>query len=338
VIKDARQCYDAGARAIHIHARNPLTGLQFSDLSYYQAVTDGIREDLGDVPLIFPTSRKGEVELQIEEEIQRNYSPVNSDEERIACRVRAELLRAISMEACPDRITTFTPPELLIAGNISSNDYAAATSSYSEVTRMAWKDPIVMKAYFRALTDRIRALGLSEELEITTWKAFDVIEGMIEDPTLSFPQTISFVILLGFSAHLPIAKETYNAAIERVQQLAARAGMIAKITVGAAISPPQAYCGPVRESGQSLPPCKHDYREVIEWVADDSRVASFRVGLEDTPELFGQKPSNADLVEHVREVFGGLSVPIELDIIAARRAIGLKDKVLPLGPALRYRP
>lgn len=324
VIRDAKQCFDAGARVFHVHARNPKTGQQFANLDYYKDVKAGIRRQLGDVPLIFPTSRKGEVEFQIEDELRRVQSPVDSYAEDVARRAEAELLRGISLYAEPDRITTFTAPDILIGGRAYQEDYAAATASYSDSTRTSWKDPAVARAYYRALTRRTRERGISEEIEVSTWGAFDVLEGIGKDPTLSFPPVLSIVLLPGFSARLPISKEALDGAMERVDRLAALTGSTISVTVAAVIPPPLAYSGPGRRAGDSLPAGKHDYREVIEWIAEDPRVASFRVGLEDTPELFGEKLTNAGLVDHARRVFDELGIMTELNVSAVRRTIGLE--------------
>lgn len=64
---DASSCYFHGARFIHVHARNPKTGEQFADLGYYKNITKRIRKECPGSIISYPTSRKGEVEGQINE-------------------------------------------------------------------------------------------------------------------------------------------------------------------------------------------------------------------------------------------------------------------------------
>src|SRR5581483_6213026 len=42
VVDDAVAAYHAGSRLIHLHARNPKTGVQYADINWYKEVADRI--------------------------------------------------------------------------------------------------------------------------------------------------------------------------------------------------------------------------------------------------------------------------------------------------------
>jgi uncharacterized protein (DUF849 family) len=313
VIDDATQAYDYGIRFFHVHARNPQTGLQFADLQYYRAVFEGIRSRNPGALVGGATSRKAEVERQIAQEIRRMVSRTHLQEISAKQLGRIEMtVRAVAVEARPDRITTFTPPEIRITGTVSDADYNETVKGYSELTRRSWNRPDVMRWYYWFLRQRCIQLGVGEELEITTDAAFPVIEQLSLDPSLGLPKDLFVLFLFGYSNRLPIERRQFDKAMNWVTQIERRAGVNAHVTVGAAIAP-HAAARKARGRNQSLEVGTHDYREVFEWVVQDPRVDSFRVGLEDVPELYGCHQSNTDLAKHAAELCDEYGVRVMTD-------------------------
>src|SRR5207253_7838617 len=115
------------------------------------------------------------------------------------------------------------------------------------------------------------------------------------------PKNLYILFLFGYSARLPIDRHQYERAMHWVAELERRAGLRAHVTVGAAIVPRSAALKH-RRRGTALAAGTHDYREVFEMIADDDRVESFRIGLEDVPELFGHQTTNTELAAHAREL------------------------------------
>lgn len=331
VVNDAESCFAEGARALHYHARNR-AGFQTSDSRIYGQVRELLRERLPGVPVGFASSRKGDVETVILRTLIRLNAENPTRADSFQNLLAAELVRIGGLDAHPDSFTVFTPPEILLCGEIAHEDRAVAFETYSELTKTSWRDPELMRAYFRHLTMRTRSLGVTEEFEITTTKSFDVVERIAEDPTLGLPHVVRFILLPGFSAKFPIQKTTIEQAISRCVAIGERFGVRTHITVGAAISPRLAHPGTVRKKSEALIAGKHDLREVAECIADDPRVDSFRAGIEDTPVMFGCPLSNPELISHARETLESLGVAIELDLAEVRRRFEM-EPALPLVPA-----
>lgn len=323
VAEDAKRSFNEGARAIHYHARDPQSGLQCADVELYRRVRELLNRCISDVPISFASSRKGRVETDIQRELMRLNARSPHRENSPENLLQAELVRLGGLEANPDSFTSFSPPEILMMGEIAHPDRIVALESYSELTRRSWRDPLVMQSYYRYLVGRARSNGIQEEMEITTAKSFSVVEQIAADPSLGLPSELRIVILLGFSAHLPITKAAYEDAVSRALAIGQSAGVRVHITVGAAIHPNAAHPGPERRPGEPLPPGKHDLMEVIELVANDPRIESFRAGIEDSPVMYGEQKSNAQLIRHARSVFESLGVEIELDVAETRRIFAL---------------
>ena len=314
VTQDVRGSYTYGARFFHVHARNPQTGAQWANLDWYDKVAQGIREIDPNVVISFPTSRKMEVgkgiedRLKLLEMIQKN-SPGRVD------RAYAEFkVRGVAVEAHPDTLTTFTVPEVTMLGNLKNRLGVEETPG--------WTDPEVMKLYYEFLIQRTKELGVMQEIEITTMGQFDVLKRMAESGKYHMDAPMHFVVLLGFSDGLPIDKKTYEVALKEIEDLRKGVEHPAVITVGAVIPPQKAK----KESSIRFEPGKHDYHEVMQWVTDDHRVGLFRVGLEDTPELYGKQRKNAELVAHAAEFFDKKGVEIVTDAHVLREAFGLPYK------------
>jgi hypothetical protein len=144
------------------------------------------------------------------------------------------------MTSRPDTITTFTTPEIRLAGQAGEADIKAATTNYSGEVHARWTNPELMQLYYRQLRGLLRRFGVGEEVEITTMGAFDVVETAAVDPTLGMSPTAHFVLLFGFSARLPIVRSVFDEAMQRVRRFTLRTGIHPIVTVGAVIRPKKA--------------------------------------------------------------------------------------------------
>jgi uncharacterized protein (DUF849 family) len=326
VLTDSAAAFDLGFRRFHLHARNPDTGRQYASGHWYDAVFRGIRAQNPGAVVGGATSRKGDVELQIAQRVGR------AQRQRAASLSVTELariessVRGIALEAQPDWITTFTPPEIKMAQTVGDDEYREIAAGYSEVTRTQWTRPEVMRAYYRNLRQQCHVLDVGEELELTTEVALPVVERMADDPTLGLPRNVLILFLFGYSARLPIARTQYDRALNWVERLERQAGVNAHVTVGCAIAP-NAAARVRRRRREDLPAGLHDIREVFEWAAHDERVDSFRVGLEDVVELYGTKVTNLDLAQHTRELCDEYGVRVETDPDKVRARFSLTSPV-----------
>jgi uncharacterized protein (DUF849 family) len=319
VVDDVRESYLAGAGFCHIHALNPMTGVQFADVDWYREVREGIRHTVHrDLAVGFPTSRKGEVDAQIRDALK--VSRHRADRSSFELTVSAELLRTVAIHARPDSITSFTAPEILAARRtLGRNAIEASLASYG--THVRWQDAGVVREYYRRLRRLANERGVRQELEITTSAAFTAIEDIAEDPTMGLDDVVHVVFLLGFSSRLPITRASYDDSLAWLDALRRRTGVQASVSVGVVI-PPRAAGSQSELADENSGP-GHPYRNVLEWVREDDRVDAFRVGLEDTPVLYGQHRTNAWLVHHVRELAESSGIVVETDPRAARARLRL---------------
>ena len=314
-IADAEKAYAAGARLIHMHARNPETGVQYADPEWYQRVADGIRLNCPGALISFPTSRKGEVGTGIDHIIERLPS-IKDREKDIERRADIEMeIRASGMEARPDTLTTFTVPEMKILGKPKDS------KGVEDVP--GWTDPEVMQAYFKKVNKRARELGIMQEIEITTMGEFEVLKQLAErKDEFGLKGPLHIVLILGFSNGLPINRETYDEALKHIEELREKTGFAITVSCGAVIRPSEAAKN-LGKRGDG----EHDYPEVMNWVAEDDRVDAFRVGMEDSPFMHGKPWTNTDMVDHAREFFAAKEIPIETTPSKVRRAFNLPPKL-----------
>jgi hypothetical protein len=139
------------------------------------------------------------------------------------------------------------------------------------------------------------------------------------------------VVLLGFSQALPVKREAFDEAMERLTALQKKTGLAFTVSVGAVIMPKDSAPGPgIRNRGEFLPPGTHDYREVIEWVIEHNEkartllpVSIFRTGLEDAPVMYGQQQTNASLARIARGIFFEHGITLETDPHEVSRILGV---------------
>ena len=172
-----------------------------------------------------------------------------------------------------------------------------------------------------------------QEIEITTMGQFDVLKQMTESGNYHMDAPIHFVILLGFSNGLPIDKKTYEEALRNIEDLRRGIDQPTVISVGAVIRPKEASAFP-----RPLLKGKHDYQEVMEWVTNDPRVNIFRVGLEDTPELYGWQLTNPQLVTHAVNFFNGHGRDVITDPKILRAAFAVSKVGGVPSPGKRKKP
>lgn len=316
VIKDAIKAYNAGARLIHIHARNPETGAQYANLSWYKEVLKGIRKNCPGALVSFPTSRKGEVGTQIDTKLS-DFPNVKGRAGRTIRAAMEVLIRGAAVEARPDTLTTFTVPETRLLGDKSIKDKRGVEDVPN------WTSPSIMRSYFKQVNERANKLGVRQEIEITTMGEFDVLDELAKrDKEFHLKGPMHFVLILGFSDGLKLNKKTYEAALDRIDKFKQNTGFHITVSCGAVIRPKEAAGKPEAE----LPAGQHDYREVMRWVAADDRIDAFRVGLEDTPKLYGNQQTNGGLVEEARKFFEDLDVRIEMNPKKVRKIFGMEKR------------
>jgi len=307
---DAVEAYDAGARFIHVHARNPKTGEQFADLEWYQDVTERLHTRCPGAVISYPTSRKGEVQDQIESALAelaaRQGNPPNTTQRAL---IEAQI-RAVALEARPDTLTSFTVPEVRMFGTPKN------TKGVEEVP--GWTDTNVMQAYYKNVIGKARQLGVKQEIEITTLSQFEAVQQLVDKPSFGLEGPVHIVILPGFSAGFPITRQAYETALRQIDIFRERSGLPVTVTCGIAIRPEDA-----RNYANFSEPGKHDYKEVLEWIAEDNRVDVFRAGVEDTPVLYGDHTSNGGLIRHIAGLCRKKGIKVETDIETVRRQFGL---------------
>jgi uncharacterized protein (DUF849 family) len=318
------ETYSEGARYFHVHARNPNTGVQFANLQWYQAVLDGARAQIHPrLPFGVATSRKGEeVEATISairEAARRRHGGAASVDDW----VEGELARAVGIHACPDAVTSFTAPEIL-AGRRSLARAAIAASLASYPAHVRWTKPEIVRGYYRRLREWANRLSVRQEFEITTAEAYSAIEDIASDSSLGIDRCLHVVFLFGFSSRLPISREAYEVALGWVESLRQATGVDARISVGVVIPPHRAAAHPRTGGSATAGSRRYDYEQVLAWVLEDDRVDAFRVGLEDTPVLYGKPRSNAWLVRHARTLVQAAGVTVETDVSMVRARLGLK--------------
>jgi hypothetical protein len=310
-VADAEACFRAGAGMFHWHARNEASGEQFADSAWYQQVVRSVRRKLGLVPQSCATSRKGEVSRQIEDSLEKAGSC------SLARRIDLEMIRACGLAAQPDAMTSFSAGELAIFGG----DHTADQTGYSAL--QAWRDPKIVQAYYLRLRSELAARGIVEEFEITTSASFSILGRLACDSSLGVGPSLHCVVLLGFSAKLPISWTAYSMAMAQLEEFSRRTGIEPAITVGAVIPPHAAVTDPAKRE-EEIAAGRKDYQQVMEWVAEDDRVDGFRVGMEDTVELYGERVSNAGLVAHAVQYFRrrGIRVENSAEFVRARFGFG----------------
>jgi 3-keto-5-aminohexanoate cleavage enzyme len=69
IVQSARECWEAGAAVVHIHVRDPQTGLGTQDLGLFRQVVEPLREKT-DLLLCLTTSGIPGLNLPIEERLQ----------------------------------------------------------------------------------------------------------------------------------------------------------------------------------------------------------------------------------------------------------------------------
>ena len=310
VARDVEEGNQAGAVFFHAHARNPLTGAQYADLGWYRQTARLVRKINPDLIISFPTSRKMEVGHQIERGLEALHKAQGNPPGLHDRAYYEQKIRAVAVEAKPDTLTTFTVPEVKMFGEPRNSEGAEDVPW--------WNDPEVMQLYYHALIQRVEELGVMQEVEITTMGQFDILRHMADLGTYHMDAPIHFVVLLGFSNGLPIDKDTYEEALRNIEDLRRGVDYPTPITVGAVIRPKEA-CKRFFELSKG----EHDYHEVMEWVTGDPRVDIFRVGLEDTPELYRHQWRNPNLVSHAADFFDGHGLRIETDPNVLRERFGL---------------
>jgi len=182
-----------------------------------------------------------------------------------------------------------------------------------------------MRLYYRQLRSLCEQFGANEELELTTWGAFNVLRKVALDSNPGMLGRPHWVLLFGFSSRLPIDFETYQRALQKVERFTEATGIRPAITVGAVIRPSEA-ARTKRGEGSPSTDGEHDYREVLEWVLSDDRVDAFRVGLEDTPLLYGEPQSNVGLVQAAAAICKEHGIAIETRRSKVFRTLGITEK------------
>jgi uncharacterized protein (DUF849 family) len=309
--RDASDAYYYGARFIHVHARNPQTGEQFSSLEYYKDITQRIRKSCPGSIISYPTSRKGEVEGQIAAARAGVETSIGRALDANDIAYIEFAIRPLAMESYPDTITSFTVPEMKMFGTPKD------TKGLEEVA--GWTDPKVMQIYYRQTLERAKALGVNQEIEVQTLGQFDIMEKLYDFGGMDGP--VHLVLLPGFSAGFPIDRDAYETALEGVDKFRKYTGLPVTVTCGAVIPPPVAKTDPLDDS-----PHRHDYQKVFSWIAKDNRVDVFRVGVEDTPVLYGRQQTNTDLVIHARELCSETGIDVIKDPGQVRKIFGFSYK------------
>ncbi len=314
VARDVERASREGAIFFHAHARNPETGAQYADLSWYRQTAKLVREINPEYILSFPTSRKMEVGKQIDDELHASHKLQGNPPGQHDRAYHELKVRGVAVEALPDTLTTFTVPEVKILGKPKDS------RGVEDVP--GWNEPAVMKLYYHGLIQRTMELGVMQEIEITTMGQFDVLKRMAKSGEYHLDAPVHFVLLLGFSNGLPISKETYEQALKNIEDLRRGINQPTVITVGAVIRPKESSESPVNPLTQG----QHDYHEVMDWVVDDPRIDIFRVGLEDTPKCYGWQWKNHELVEYAVDFFLNRGRDILTDPAILRNHMGLSTE------------
>jgi uncharacterized protein (DUF849 family) len=317
-VNDAVKAYEQGARYGHFHAREPRSGDQFVDRTWFDEVRRGMANQAPGMAISFASSRKGLVANQIQSSVAA--AQLISPELALDRLVELELLRAIGMDAGPDLMTIFTALETRLNSR-DDEDSRAAIGSYEGTATRGYTDPAVISAYYQRVRELYLARGIVPEYEVTTMGALWTIEMLVRRHWV--PERAHFIFLFGFSARLPIARSIFDLCMAWVRYLRSEHQVRPAITVGAVIQPHVAATAP-RRLNEPPQPGKHDYLELLKWALADDTVDAVRVGLEDTPSHFGQDAHNADLVALVRSECENAGVNVTLDPTRVQEAFGIR--------------
>ncbi len=300
---DAYECGREGAGYCHVHSREESSGEQFADLESNLRFNEKRSQLAPGLVESQATSRRGLIAKQIDS--ANAACDIYDPHPTMRDRVRNEMIRCLAIEAKPDCATIFTALETKLGSN--EEDSGAAFDTYAESAVKTFRDPQLIAAYYHALRDQMLTRRIIPEYEVTTAGALTTIEGLIRKG-LTAP-IIHIIVLFGFSARLKMSRGGFDVCMRWVGSMRKiHPGKIV-VSVGAVV-PPHTSATVRRSMSEPIEDGKHDYLELLDWALHSDTPDLVRVGLEDSPILWGHPVKNRVLVELVRTQVEMLRVPL----------------------------
>jgi len=317
IIFEAKESYDLGCRYFHIHARNPVTREQSTDMDWYRQCSLGIQEKCPGAIISYGTSRNGqEVQRAIAEqgEWARSQQAAMSLAEggahfsTLISAVDLQMLNSTGELVLSAKATPFSE-EVHAAGSGSGYGQTSARTQFDNLKQ--------------AIAAR-NETGLGHEVEWTQGDRSALLtRHAIDHPELQLGQPrgqLNIVVLFGFSPKLPIPKtyEAFRHVVKQAKQLehdpvTGEKIQDVAITVGAAVLPQHMKKNTLPLDIDPQQAAVVPLERIIAYAAQpDSNVDIVRCGLEDmsctigTNEIFIPE-TNVGLVRfatHIAKKYG----------------------------------
>jgi len=317
IVADAKAAYAEGARYFHIHARNPATREQFTDLDWYKECSLSIQKHCPGMVLSFGASRNGH---EVREAIAKESEWVRIHQADIPIHQGGAHFTTLSAVAelviiqdlkknghifFGSHNADFTKPLKDIKLSSDVEELSVETNSTLGAARYGSTSPkIQFETLKRAITAR-NTHGLPHEIEWGQYLSnLALTKYTIEHPDLRIGQplgSLNIVLLFGFSPKLPFP-HTYGE-FKRVVDSAKKLGLDSAtgekniditITVGAAVMPKcmaeHHISSDIGGDQRRMQPLE---RIAIYAAQPDSNVDILRAGMEDSPCLIDPSGSLA---------------------------------------------
>lgn len=139
VVNDVGKVISSGATMVHLHARNPDTGIPFTGETWYQDVIGMIREMYPDVAVSATSSRQSGIRDEMNEAKRKLGDNATAND-----LFNIELLRIKGLDAKPDLFTIVTASDLGIAPGVVIP---------GEASGQKWRQVEHMQRYYKHLRE-----------------------------------------------------------------------------------------------------------------------------------------------------------------------------------------
>lgn len=348
-LAEMKVLYEKGVRFFHDHSYDQ-NGIHACDPVFYQKLEAGLREiDPQLVHSVASSNRRG-AEVVVFEKIFEGLQKLGiksleevdvNNQEHLDVFINANMtrFRGTSIPVKPDTITTIT--------NLEYGVLSPAKEGQDVARLFSATHPKLIEGYYDAHVAQLDSRGVNHEIEVSTMRAFEAIEKHFENGDRGFNKIgdpVHFVILFNFTAGLRLTDENVKGVLDEIEkfkernpdhQVAVSFGMVAT---------PKEAAKEKREKGDELPLnpkynpddpghqpqfSELDYRKLIELTLKHDQnglVDAFRVGPEDTPQMYGEQRSSTYFVDEMLELFKEYDLGVETDTMRVREAFNLQPR------------
>ncbi len=339
-IDQMKELYDLGVRFFHDHAFD-LSGIHSTATQFYEAIETGLREiDPEVIHSVASSNRRGAgivVLYNIIQELKsKNIDPSQVDPNdsyhlSIFINGNIERFKGSLIPVPPDTITTITNLEYTISSKVIPERAHARLFSATH--------PELIQGYYQKHIQQLENTGVNHEIEVSTMKAFDIIEHHFENKAISLYNKIGdpvhFVILFNFTNGLLLNDDNVKKVLQKIQEFKQRnPSHKVAVTFGLVILPKLA-AKTKRNKGKALPTnsagkyLELDYRELIEMTLKHDTsglVGCFRVGTEDTSIMYGKQQNDIFFIKEILGIFSEYGLSVEENTLAARNVFNLPPR------------